>query len=767
VKVYKHLILGATALGTSLALPVSVIAEQIQPLEEVVVVGSRAAPRSVADSPVPVDVFGADDLARAASLGGEMSQLLHSLVPSFNFPRQSNSDTADLVRPAQLRGLSPDHTLVLVNGKRRHTTAILNTGGSIGKGSAPVDLNAIPMSAIKRVEVLRDGAAAQYGSDAIAGVINIVLKDSSEGGQVSMTYGEYNTDFAPTNKKLTDGETVLISGNAGIELDDGFINVSGQYRDRNSTNRAGFDSWSPGQQVTHRAGDPEEEGYSLFANWGKSIAGDKELYGYIGSSEREATGVNFLRYDYESDAVVSSIYPNGFLPVNVGVATDQSFVIGITGGSDWAWDISLNYGASQFELDVENSNNASMGAASPTEFDIGEYDYSQLLLNADVVKSFTLSDTPVSLALGIQYRQEDFESHAGSPASYIDGGVPSTDVGSQGIVGLSPADEADEDRDAYSVYADAEFELSERFIVGTAARYEDYSDFGDTFNSKLTARYELTDNLALRGAASTGFRAPSLIQNSYKSSRSDFSAGPGLTTVALVPVDDALARAAGSKDLEAEKSKNFSVGLSGDWDNGVSLTVDFYRVDIKDRITLSDRVAVADPSIDEIEFFTNSTDTRTDGVDVVIGYGWNEFDFTLAYNESDTDITNNGTSNLEVINSMTSANPESKWIFTTNWQRNGWSTMARVTRYGETQRNFDFGWAQPEQTYSGNTTVDIDVEYDFSNGLRVSLGANNLFDEYPEESSSDINYGGNLPYDVIPPVGMGGRYIYARTTYNF
>ena len=771
-----------------------------QEIEKIAVIGSRVTPRSVHESPVPIDIFDAENLEKSGSMGGELSQLLHNLVPSFNFPRQSNSDTADIVRPAQLRGLSPDHTLVLINGKRRHTTAILNTGGKTGRGSAPVDLNSIPMSAIKRIEVLRDGAAAQYGSDAIAGVINIVLKDADKGGQVSLTYGEHNTHFDPTDERLNDGETVLATANVGFSLGgDGFVNATVQYRTRNATNRAGFDQ-VPGWEMdppwsgegasfdaavgnkNYTVGDPDEEGFSLFANMGKTLNESIELYGFANLSEREARGSNFYRYPYNTYNNVIDIYPNGYIPQSVGTTTDTSLVVGFKGGDDWYWDASVNYGASEFELDVENSLNASMGINSPTQFHIGNFAYDQVLVNFDVTRSLSLADVPVALALGIQYRNENYKTSQGDQASYALGSNTGAAPGSQGIQGLRPEDAINVGRDAMSLYADVEFEITDDLLVGTAIRYEDYSDFGDTLVSKLTARYAITDNIALRTALSSGFRAPSLIQNNYQATSTDFGDMGALSTFAILPATDSLALALGAEELDPEDSNNISVGLSANFDMGLSVTLDFYRIDIDDRISLSEGLfvdqngvpvsampeAVNHPGINGVQFFSNNVDTRTKGIDLVMQYTWNAFDFSFAYNKNDTQITNDSVTNVEEINTLETVAPDNKMILAGQWSSGAWSVMTRATRYGKTTRVFDFGDGyEPEQTYSGNLSLDLDVNYVFENGLSFAIGANNLLDEYPDESTEDIAYFGNLPYDVIPPIGINGRYIYARTSYTF
>jgi iron complex outermembrane receptor protein len=798
-RISSTLITSSALASVLTAMPAAAVEENA--LEEVVIVGNRAEPRSASESAVPVDVFTASDLAQSGSMSGELNQLLHNLLPSFNFPRQSNSDTADLVRPAQMRGLSPDHTLVLINGKRRHTTAILNTGGKTGRGSAPVDLNTIPAAAIERIEVLRDGAAAQYGSDAIAGVINIVLKNDSEGGSVSLTYGEHDTNFDPRDeyrgeglpnsldKDINDGETVLVTANVGFSLgEDGFLNLSGQYRTRDETNRAGLDDipfFEPFNedlvdQRNYRPGDPEEDGYSLVANFGmETWLG--QVYSIATWAEREATGSNFFRYP-DTSANVNEVYPLGYLPENEGTATDYGVVAGIRGDEgEWQWDASVNYGVSEFDLDVINSLNSSLGVASPTSFHVGEYEYKQIVLNFDATRELALGSLPGYLALGAEFRWEDYETKAGEPASYAAGPNEDGAVGSQGIQGLRPSDANDDNRNSWAVYADYELQATDRLRLGFAGRYEDYDDFGDTFNGKLTFRFELTDTMALRGAASTGFRAPSLAQTTYQASSTDFGEGGALASIILLPATDPLALALGSEELDAEESENLSLGFVGTWDN-LSLTVDLYRVEIEDRITLSEGIfadengtpvselpeAEAHPNVEGVSYFKNGVDTSTKGVDVVLQYTIANWLLGVAYNKSDTDVIKNTLTNIEEINTLETAAPDDKWILSANWANDNWATLLRATRYGETERVFDFGGGfTPTQTYDAEWSVDVDVQYNFASGLSLAVGANNLLDEYPDQSIYDISYFGNLPYDVIPPLGMNGRYIYARASYQF
>lgn len=778
-------------------------------LEEIITIGTRSAGRSVEDSAVPVDIITAEDLLRSPNIGGELGGLLQSLIPSFSMPRQSNSDQTDIVRSAQLRGLSPDQVLVLINGKRRHINSVISTESKVGRGSAAVDFNNIPTSAIKRIEVLRDGASAQYGSDAIAGVINIVLKDNAEGGEISVSYGAHSTDLDPVNDDITDGETVTISANQGFSFENGFVNLSLEYRDRSSTNRAGFDqlptigfgefinpippSGTPeaapndalaGQQ-NYLLGDGETTDLNLMFNAGFDLSSGFELYGFGSYSDRSGEGYNFFRYPVSANNVLA-VYPVGFVPLSDVDITDVSIGGGIRGelASGWRVDGSIVYGANEFSNGLKNSINSSLGAASPTKFDTGEYEYSQTVLNFDASKGYKFGNTPVNVAAGLEFRFEDYSTDAGDPESFAAGTAVGclacltfgndspTRIGSQGGAGLQPSDEVDEDRFAYSVYVDLEFDITEDFLLSVAGRFEDYDDFGNTVNGKIAARYELIPGFAVRGSLSTGFRAPSLAQAFFAGTTSSFGTGGSLVETLSLPVSDPLAVANGAVELDAEESVSRSIGFIWFHDSGFDLTFDYYEVDIDDRIALSQNIPVTGvPGVGAVRFFTNVADTETTGFDIVAAYEHEAWRFSAAYNETETDVVNNpdrAIFGIEEQNTYETAAPEDKVILTGSWSNDNISVLLRTTRFGKTERIFDFGGGfEPQQVYDAEWVFDADVRYSFSDNWDISVGGANLLDEYPDESIFDISFFGNLPYDVLSPIGVNGRYLYIKTSFRY
>ncbi len=444
--------LGAGASGVLLLSAAPVCAQDPQPaLEEVVVVGTRTAGRSLDETLAPVDLVTPESIRRSAAIPGEVGAAVQALVPSFNLPRQSNSNFADLVRPAQLRNLSPDQVLVLVNGKRRHTTATLTTESKLGKGTSPVDFNSIPVGAIKRIEVLRDGAGAQYGSDAIAGVINVVLKDAEAGGEATASWGRYRTDFEPTGRSVNDGDTLFASVNSGFALGGGFLNLTAEYRDRDPTLRSGpdqipfFEEQTPANLAlagtqTHKAGDGAMEDVSFMYNAVLPVGDALELYSFGGYADRNGEGANFFRYP-DSFANVPAIFPDGYIPVLEADNVDLSLAAGLRGewASDWSWDLSAVYGYNDFDHDVANSLNVSFGAASPTRFNVGEYEYAQTTVRFDVARPFDAGlANPLNLALGLEYRNEAYETEAGDSESYEAGPVVGAPIGTQAGSGLKP-----------------------------------------------------------------------------------------------------------------------------------------------------------------------------------------------------------------------------------------------------------------------------------------------------------------------------------------
>ncbi|MBX9745963.1 MAG: TonB-dependent receptor [Hyphomonadaceae bacterium] len=824
----SRILLGTAAMAV--ALSGQALAQDLdQPADdEIIVTGSRVVGRTVVDSPVPIDVISADALARSGATGGELGAALQSVSPSFNFQRQSNSGPADIVRAAQLRGLSPDQVLILVNGRRRHVTSVVNLESKIGRGTTPVDFNAIPLSAIERIEILRDGAGAQYGSDAIAGVINIILDDAPEGGAFSVSYGAHVTDFtypvfsAPFTESgertegITDGETIVASLEGALPLgSQGFVRFGVEYRDRQQTERGGAEGGAffifptpigTGaaneallNQRLYRPGDPESTDLSLWANAEYELANGIELYAFTLLSERDARGAAFFRYP-DDTRNVPSVYPQGYRPVTTGESSDVSVSGGFRGDViGWTYDASLTYGRNQFDFGVENSLNASFGAASPTRFHLAGYEFDQTTLNVDFARplDWGIGVAPIAFAWGVELRRETFETTPGDPESYLQGPVAGVPVGAQAGPGLAPADTADSDRDVAAIYAEAAIQATDSLLIDLGARLEDYSDFGEALSGRIAGRYALTDDFALRGSISNSFRAPSLSQIDFAFSTTQFGLGGALQTVRTLPNSSPIARALGARDLEEESSTNYTLGFTAELGDHFTLTVDAFRIDISDRITLSERIeggnlenfiftnfGVAD--VAAVNFFTNAVDTLTEGFDIVATYRneilGGDLALSAAYNRSETSIESvrpdpvdlatlgvTGTLfGIEERNTLTDAAPSEKFSFTADWRGDRLSLLSRVTWYGETRRVFNFGGGfEPEQTYGSETQLDLEAGYDINDNVRLSVGGANVLDNYPDRSNNEIFTGGVFPYDVISPIGLNGAYYYARLDVSF
>jgi iron complex outermembrane receptor protein len=779
-------------------------------LDEVIVTGTRTKGRTVLDSPVPVDVLNAGDLAKSGAVAGELGQALQALAPSFNFPRQSNSGGADHVRAAQLRGMSPDQVLVLVNGKRRHTSAIVNLESKIGKGTTPVDFNSIPLNAIKRIEVLRDGAGAQYGSDAIAGVINIILDDASSGGEASLSFGQNVTSFQPTHQNLRDGDTTVAQLKGAFGLGGGYLDAGAEIRHRGSTNRAGFDTLpfffdsTPANVATigHRnyaPGDGDAKDYDAWFNSRLPLASGAEAYAFGTYDHRDSVGAAFFRYP-DSSGNQPVVYPQGFRPSSLGSNDDLALNGGLNGTAGaWSWDSSLGYGENRFDYRLENSLNASLGPTSPTTFKIGDFKFDQLTADFDATRQLSVTSLkhPVNLALGAEYRHERFQTGAGDPASYAAGPFTDKDAGAQAGPGLTPADAASTSRNVGSLYADMSASLSDRFFGDAALRFEHYSDFGNAVAGKLSGIYKASSSFALRGAVSNSFRAPSLSQISYKATATNFTSGGQLGSVLTLPVASPIARALGAQDLKAEKSLNYSLGFTLAPVDDFNLAVDLFRIRVKDRITISEQLNGTDltdfiqaqfglTGIQGINFFTNAVDTITKGVDVVANYrhalGAGGLKLTAAYTYARTTIDgvratpaqlqalglNDVLIGVEERNTLEGAAPRTKIILSAEWSDPRWDLTGRLTRYGSAVRVFDFGGGfEPSQEYGAKSQLDLEAALKVTKQFSLALGGTNVLDTYPDLSSSDINYFGNFPYDVLSPIGFNGAFFYARATVKF
>ncbi len=817
----------------ALALPVPQVLAQSQAgpkkddLDTVIVIGSRVGERTALDTPVPVDVLGGNELRATGAVGGELGQALSVLAPSFNFPRQSNSGSSDLVRAGQLRGMSPDQMLVLVNGRRRHTSAIVNTETKIGRGTAAVDFNNIPLNAIQRVEVLRDGAGALYGSDAIAGVVNLVL-DDRPGFDSNVSYGQHRTDLQPVNQTINDGETFTLDAKYGWQLADaGFFKVGAAFRDRNGTNRAGFDqvpffeeqtpdNLALAGQRNYAEGDPNLDELNLWFNGVVPLSGSVELYtfGTYGNRDSDGGGA-FFRYP-DSFSTVKSVYPQGFRPETYGEDEDYAGTVGLRGeAGGWDLETALSYGRNEFVFGVDQSINASLGPDSPTSFESGTFESEQAILGLNASRNFAVSwlQAPLAVALGAEYRTEDYSTQRGDLASYqagsygnagcstLDDPIDPDDIdffcaiGAQAAPGLTPEDEIAIDRRVVSVFAEAGAELTERLFVDIAARFEDYDDFGSALTGKLAGRYELTDAVALRAAVSNSFRAPNIAQLGFSDTTLNFGNDRELIRTRTLRVDDPIARSLGAQDLDEETSLNLSAGVVGQFE-GLRFSLDVFQIDVDDRITLSERLfgdlvtpfINAQPGgadIDSVRFFTNAVDTQTRGFDAVLSYAasWlgGDFQVSTAYNYSQVDVQTVRNSpelvavdpalslvGVEELNTLEDASPDSKLILSGTWSGDHLDLQGRVSRYDSAVRVFNFGGGfEPRQEYGAEFQVDVEAGFRFTEQLALYVGAANLLDEYPDLSSDDINYFGNLPYDILSPIGVNGRYLYARVNFKY
>lgn len=650
-----------------------------EPATDIVITGSRIPGRTVADSPVPIDVIGGDQLTRGGYT--ETNKLLNQLVPSFNFPQPSLTDGTDSLRPATLRGLAPDQTLVLVNGKRRHQAALINLNGSVGRGSTAVDLNEIPPIAIDRVEVLRDGASSLYGSDAIAGVINLQLS-RRQGVRGSVTWGQYRTsmagvhdvtgvastagtgtgdllplNYAADDRVRHDGDTLTLATSIGLPTgDDSYLVFSAQFRDRDPTQRSGADprrQYLPGDsreatidRFTHAYGDGKAIDYNLFLNAGTKL-GAVELYTFGSYGIRDGVGAGFYRRANDarnrdwaaSTTTFVPYYANGFLPKIQSEIEDVSVAVGAKGAfaEGWNADLSVVYGSNKLLYHTIDSFNVSLGGvASPNRFDAGGLAFGQTVGNLDVTHEFDVGFAKrLGLAFGTEVRNENFRIFPGDVASYVAGPFAANGAapGAQVFPGFKPANAVDVSRSSYAGYVELDADVTDALSVQGAGRYEHYTDFGDTLNGKLAARLQLFPGVALRGSVSTGFRAPSLAQQYFSTTSTNSTFVNGVATlldVLTVPVSNPVAVALGSKPLQPEKATNFGGGITVDPIPGFSVTADYYNIKIRDRVLLTENLtgtsvvslltAAGIPGVTSARFFVNGADTKTEGVDVIGTY---------------------------------------------------------------------------------------------------------------------------------------------------
>jgi len=760
-------------------------------VQTVSIVGSRAKVRSVFDSDVPVDVFTAQDLERASS-SGEIGQLLQNLSPSLNMPRASASGTSDTIRTIQLRGLAPDEVLVLVNGKRWHPNATMDQEG-LFQGTVSVDLNAIPISAIDRIEVLRDGAGSQYGSDAIAGVINIVLKKAPQGAETYVSYGGNYTAFAPLGNTITDGQNFQAGANKGIKLGDkGYLRFGFDYQDKNGTNRAGLSddtSWNGtpadealvGQRL-FKSGDPKMFNTNMFFNGSVPISNDFDFYSFGTFNQRRSFGTGFFRWPGDPGNVLA-VYPNGFLPKSVNSSKDTGLVFGVRGDlGDWSVDASLRLGRNYYSYNLENTINSSLDAASPTSFHLADFVSGQQGINLDAHRSFDgVLPVPVNVAFGAELQRDTYVTEAGDPASYQAGPDTNGQPGSQGDPGLQPSDAVNLTRTDKSVYVDVDSDLTKDLLVGAAARYSQIGDAGSKTTGKLSARYKITSDLLIRGSVSNSFRAPELAQIGYRNTVLGFDSNGQLSNVALVPSTDPLAQAQGARPLKPETSTNETLGLAYRIANHTNVTLDTYQIKIKDRISLSSPISIADPNypnLNAVNFLTNALNTTTTGVDAVVQHdltvAGGKLNLTAAFNYNHNKLDSvstgiNGTALFydKTLYDLMHETPKDKLVLTADWHVDQWDFSSRVTRYGSLSV-MSYDSASPPMEFHPAWVLDLEGKYAFSSTTSIVVGSNNFTNQYPTRTTnSSDSYGGAFPYNFVSPVGMNGAYYYVRLNHNF
>ncbi|HEY2378956.1 MAG TPA: TonB-dependent receptor [Gemmatimonadaceae bacterium] len=789
-------------------------------LEAVSVIGTRGEERTVIDAPVPIDVLSSLEVRSTGRT--ETSQMIQALAPSFNVPRTTLGDATDNVRPATLRGLSPDQALVLVNGKRRHVSAVVNINGFVGRGSEAVDLNAIPAGMIDHIEILRDGAAAQYGSDAIAGVINIVLKSTAP-GDITGQVGEYSTEepqvanfTSPTYKH--DGKLFYANADHGWTFgQNGYVFLGGEIRDRGYTNRAAPDTriqYFQNQQpnnpdlpvpggVDFKIGDSYQHDDLGWLNAGTTLANGIQLYAFGGLSHNFGDAFGFWRRPRDANNF-RAIYPNGFLPEEQPVIWDGSGFVGMKGQAlGWDYDLSTGYGRDVFDMHIVNSVNVSLGSASPTSFYAGQLAFGQSTTNLDVFRDFKPGFAPLHAAWGLELRDDQYKVGAGQLESYEIGTVHIIDstgaqttapaaAGSQVYPGYQPQDAGNHSRTNVAGYVDLSSDLTSKLLIDLAGRAEHYSDFGSTTTGKIAGRYEPIHGVAFRGAVSSGFRAPSLGQEYFSNTAINFVGNPAVPVeIRTFPVSSPVAQILHAKPLRPEKSMNYSAGVALEPLRSLSLTVDYYRIDLKDRIALSNNftsTAVIDTlsahgvtDVQGARYFTNAVDSRTNGLDVIGSYGWSLtrtalLRLTAAYNGNWTRVTRvdssailpgQGNALFSRVDQarLEKGNPRNNVVLSANLGVGRFGIDLRNQRFGEVT---SFGTTPAgDQTWSPKWVTDASVSYGPVTHATITLGSDNIFNAYPDATITPNTNSGILPYSGISPFGINGRFVYAKLAYGW
>jgi iron complex outermembrane recepter protein len=840
-------------------------------LNNVIVIGTRNASRTKIESPVPVDIIPIRSVVNEVGQV-EINQILHYAAPSFQSNRQTIADGTDHIDPASLRGLGPDQVLVLVNGKRRHTSALVNVNGTVGRGTVGTDLAAIPAHSIERIEILRDGASAQYGSDAIAGVINIVLKRDVKHLSAVVTGGIH---------QAKDGLMQQASLNYGVKIGKkGYLNLTGEYTNRAATNRmkafGGPLWWNPKSssnaaenkapytqewryqnlaypqhngktaaqlddstlaakgmnrsEFNMRVGNSAIKSYGGVLNFAYPINDKVEIYTFATANQKMGAATGFYRTPKDARNI-EAVYENGFLPEIHTNIKDFAGTLGLRGAlKGWNYDASHTYGTSILGYQVKKSLNTSIGANSQKEFDCGTLTFAQSTTNIDFSRNSPELFQGTNFALGAEYRSDIYQQAHGEEASYINANAAGATkaAGAQVFPGFRPKNDVNDTRTNLSIYGDMEADFTDRFMMGIALRYENYSDFGETQNYKLVGKYKFTKQIMVRGAASTGFRAPSQQQKFFNTTSTLFT-GSTPFEVATLRNNSEAAKLLGIPRLKQESSINYSAGVAFKPEENLELTIDGYLIDITDRIILTGQFeanlasgsandtllynALKKEDATRAAFFTNAVDTRTYGIDAVASYQWQaakthslRFIFAGNYNinqvtspikataalvgKENTYFNREDRSRLEVVN------PNAKVTFSVNWKHNKWWAMLRNVYFGEVKYidpNVDLGIDKKplldanydviptkfldkntgeaktlDQTFAPRLVTDLSVGYQIHKLLNVSIGANNLFDVYPDLQTHSENqaYGRFLYSRRVSQFGFNGAFYFARLRFD-
>ncbi len=797
------------------------------PMDELITTGTRTEGRTALESLAPIDVVSSEEMHSTGAT--ETGKQLQMAAPSFGFSSTTISDGTDIIRPATLRGMGPDQVLVLINGKRRHQQALVNVQQTVARGSAGTDINAIPSSAIARIEVLKDGASAQYGSDAIAGVINIILKDQTDGLDLQTSYGQTYEE---------DGETFFLGLNGGLPIgNDGFANVTVEYRDRSETNRAGaattnllgwYDSDDFDPAVKLRIGDADSENIAVW--WNAMLpVGKGELYTFGGYSNREGDSSGFFRGPNDG-RTIPDIYPDGFLPNIITEVEDTSVGVGYRFEliRNWPGDISIVYGKSEFDFSERNTANVSYwfepdGAGgiigeSPTSADTGNLITDQVTINLDFNRKIDwgVGAGPLNFAVGAEWRQDGYEIEPGDPVSYQYGRTNDPSVvilnqtggaaaaGTQGFPGFQPRNAIDQDRDVIGLYVDFESQFTEKFSAGIAGRWEDYDGFGSTTTGKISGRYDFTDQIGVRATVSTGFRAPGIQQQFYSLISTNLNAAGVLTDTITARNGDDVANAFDIAQLEEEESTNYSLGVVWQPSDMFSLTLDIYRIDVDDRIIFSSNIQNGgDPANSEIDavfadleaqgivvgqaqFFTNAIDTETKGLDLVADW---VFDMTngatlglkaiASLNDQEVSARQSSSSVLSPsvlfddsqVTLIERGQPGERFMLAGTYDQGPWTVDLRGNYFGSVAgEGFTPGCTAK---WDGGTLVDLTVAYRIRDNIRLSAGATNILDEVPDKwvgQGCDVfpfpELGFTYGWETLP-FGINGGAYFARLDYRF